>query len=86
MSHEHDSPSTVFALHTDKLDQLLQSQARLEESVQKLQTAIFVGNGTPPMMTRLAKLEQSLGLLAWLAGAALTAGITALVSKFFKGT
>ena len=84
MTHEHDSPSTVFALHTEKLDQLLQSQERLEASVQKLQAAIFLGNGVPPVMTRLAKLEQSLGLLAWLAGTALTAAITALVAKFFK--
>ena len=84
--HEHPSPSTVFALHTEKLDQLLQSQARLEESVQRLHNAMFVGNGSPPMTTRVAKLEQAVGGIAWLAGTALTAAIGLLISKLFKSS
>ena len=63
-------------------------QVMMDESIKALTAKVdemhghmFVGNGNPAITTRLAKLEQIIGGVVWLAGAALTATIGLIVDR-----
>lgn len=67
-------------LNPEAASELMSSVARIEthvlnanERLQAIDKAVFTGNGTPGLLSRVTSLESSLRVLAWVIGIAIAA-------------
>ena len=56
--------------------------ATLEREMQEVRKVVIVGNGTPPLTSRMAAVEQTLKTQTWLLRTILGAVLVGLVKQF----
>lgn len=70
MSHESDDTAQNLRLDT------------LEREMKEVRKILLVGNGSPPLTSRVAALEKTLNTHTWLLRLILGAVLTSLVKQF----